>query len=64
MRRLPSRKITLFQFVLVSGAGIISGIYIWRPIFEDLRLRKSKTLSSVSGSGKSISEVELSLDEK
>lgn len=40
------RGISLVQLMVVSVVGLVGGIYIWKPLFQELRRQKNEESSS------------------
>lgn len=47
MRIYKPKGITRGQIALVSVLGVFSGVYIWRPLFEDY-YKRNKTSTEVT----------------
>lgn len=50
MKIYKPRGITKGQFVLVTVLGVFSGVYIWRPLFDDYFGRKKAVAEAVKQS--------------
>lgn len=44
MKIYKPRGVTNSQLVLITVLGVFSGIYIWRPLFDELFPRKKKQI--------------------
>lgn len=48
MKIYRPRGISKSQLVLVTVLGVVSGVYIWRPLFDDFFLKKKAVVEPVN----------------
>lgn len=46
MRIRRPRNISTSQLMVITAVGIISGVYIWKPLFEKLKSEEAQAIIS------------------